>query len=88
MARAVSERATGVRSDGSRTEDIDLKAQENMLKILKQKADLLGLNAPQRVDIEQRIEIIAKEGGYDIQELREIARDVMESAGYNKTLNG
>lgn len=43
----------------------DYEAVGLVLKILKRQADLLGLDAPARVNIEQRIRLIAQEAGLD-----------------------
>lgn len=76
MIAGIHAPATGRKLDGSPTM-IDLGAIDRMLKLMKQKADLLGLSAPPAVDIRIRLQALADEGGYDIVDLEEIARDVL-----------
>lgn len=74
--RALSPHATGVNEDGS-PHPLDLFAVDRYLKVLDQKAKLLGLNAVQRVDINQRLEMIASEGQYDLEDLQELLVEVL-----------
>lgn len=75
MVRNVFPRATAGPSDRSET----YNAINSMVKLLEMKAKLLGLNAPQKVDLESRLIIIAREKKYDIEELKEIAAEVIEA---------
>jgi DNA-binding CsgD family transcriptional regulator len=54
-----------------------LEAIDRMLRLMKQKADLLGLNQPPAVDILSRLRDMAEESKYDLLELQDIARDVL-----------
>jgi DNA-binding CsgD family transcriptional regulator len=54
-----------------------LEAVDRMLKLLKQKAELLGLSEPPAVDIRIRLQALAAEGGYDIVDVEEVARGVL-----------
>lgn len=76
MIRAIHAPATGRKPDGSLGAPV-LEAIDRMLKLLDRKSKLLGLDAPQRIDISQRLEVIAHEGGYDYAELEEIAMRVL-----------
>lgn len=51
------------------------EAVDRMVKLLKQKAELMGLTNPPAVDLMIRLQAMASEGGYDITELQEIARE-------------
>jgi hypothetical protein len=53
-----------------------LDAIDRMLKLLRQKAELMGLAQPQTIDVMIRLQQIAEEGNYDMLELQEIAREV------------
>lgn len=77
MIAAITVPATGRDIDGH-AHDVAYEAIDRMLKLLDQKAKLLGLHAPQRVDLNHRIEVLAQETGYDIEELRDIAADVLK----------
>lgn len=76
MIAAIHAPATGEKLDGTRTPVI-LEAIDRMLRIMKQKADLLGISEPPAVDIRIQIQRIASEGQYDIRELEDIAKDVL-----------
>lgn len=76
MMAAIMTPSTGRKMDGTKVAP-HLESMDRMIKLMEQKAKLLGLNAPQTVDINQRIEILAIEFGYDSGELKEIAREVM-----------
>ena len=54
-----------------------LDAVDRVLKLMKQKADLMGLSQPPAVDIMIRLQGLAAESGYDILDLQDIARDVL-----------
>lgn len=77
MMAAIMTKSTGRKANGERVAP-DLQAMDRMMKLMEQKAKLLGLNAPQAVDINQRIEILALEFEYDVDELKDIARDVIQ----------
>lgn len=60
-------------------QDGDLKW---VLQSLKQECDLLGLNAPTKIDIEQRIRQMAEENGFDPDEaVKEAQRVINASRG-------
>jgi DNA-binding CsgD family transcriptional regulator len=75
MIRAVRPLAVG--GDGGRPPI--LEAVDRMLKLFKQKSDLMGLSQAPAVDIMIRLQGLAEEGGYDIIELEDIARDVLSA---------
>lgn len=54
-----------------------LEAVDRLMKLLKQKAELMGLDRPQYTDIDMKLMALAEEAGYDIEELHEVARDVL-----------
>ena len=54
------------------------EAIDRMVKLLDAKAKLLGLNAPTRIDIDSRLVVMAEHLGADINELREIADEVIQ----------
>lgn len=59
------------------------KAMDRVMGLMEMRAKLLGLNAPQKIDLEERLVIISKEKKYDLEELKEIAAEVVaaRSAG-------
>lgn len=73
MMRGIWEDAT----QHDRDRGVTFSAIDRMVKLMDMKSKLLGLNAPQRVDIEERLTIIAKENNYDVEELKEIAAEVV-----------
>lgn len=77
MIAAITLPATGVDEDGN-PRTVVLDAIDRMCRLLDQKAKLLGLFAPQRVDITHRLETLAEETGYDIEELKRIAANVLK----------
>jgi len=85
MMAAIMTPATGVTADGKKTQVV-LEAMDRMLKLMDMRAKLLGLNAPQTVDINQRIEILALQYEYDVDELKDIARDVIQQRVKTKSL--
>lgn len=78
MIAAITVPATGRDIDGNASPVI-LEAIDRMIKLLDQKAKLLGLNAPQKIDLASRIEVLAAESGYDVEELRQITVEVLQS---------
>jgi DNA-binding CsgD family transcriptional regulator len=54
-----------------------LEAVDRMMKLLKQKADLIGLGQPQYEDIRIVLQALADEQQYDMLELEDIARAVL-----------
>lgn len=78
MIAAITVPATGRDINGN-PHEVAYEAIDRMVKLLGEKAKLLGLHAPQRTDINHRIEVLAQETGYDIEELREIAQDVLRA---------
>jgi hypothetical protein len=55
-----------------------LEAVDRMLKLMKQKADLLGLNQVPMIDIRMQLRLMAEEAGYDYDDVEDIARQVIE----------
>jgi oligoendopeptidase F len=53
------------------------KAMDRAVALMDMRAKLLGLNAPQKIDLEERLVVISKEYKYDIDELKEIAAEVV-----------
>jgi DNA-binding CsgD family transcriptional regulator len=53
------------------------EAVDRMMKLLKQKADLIGLGQPQYEDIRVVLQALAEEQQYDMLELEDIARAVL-----------
>lgn len=78
MIAAITVPSTGRDIDG-KASPVILEAIDRMVKLLDRKAKLLGLDAPQKIDLNHRIEILAKETGYDVEELRDIAADVLRN---------
>jgi DNA-binding CsgD family transcriptional regulator len=76
MIRAVYAPATGMHKDGHRVAPV-LEAIDRMSKLLKQKADLLGLDQPPLVDLREMLAHVATESGYDMAELEDVARGVL-----------
>jgi hypothetical protein len=56
----------------------DANAIASCLRIMEREAKLLGLDAPQKVDITQRLRVIAEQEGLDYQELLAEAQDVIK----------
>ena len=79
MIAAIYAQATGSTIYGDRL-PVQLEAIDRMVKLLDAKAKLLGLNAPQRIDIDARLVVMAEHLGADVEELREIANDVLAGA--------
>lgn len=75
MIRAIFPRAIGEKAPLP-----DYDAIDRMMKLLQHKSKLLGLDAPEMVDIRQRIDILVEEQGYDPQEIKEIVAEVTERA--------
>ena len=75
MIAAIILPASGIDKDGNPAPVI-LEAIDRMIRLLDQKAKLLGLNAAQKVDVTHRLEAWAVESGYDFEELRDIADQV------------
>ena len=55
------------------------KAMDRVMSLMETRAKLLGLNAPQKIDLEQRLVSISVEMKYDLDELKEIASEVVAS---------
>lgn len=55
----------------------NLDAQDRILKILDRKSKLLGLDQVPTQDIRVKLQTLAQEGNYDLEELEDIARDVL-----------
>lgn len=78
MIAAITVPATGRDIDGQPAPVI-MEAIDRMVRLLDQKAKLLGLNAPQKIDLSHRIEILAEQSGYDVNELRTITAEVLQA---------
>jgi hypothetical protein len=78
MIAAIHAPATGENLLGYRV-TVVFEAIDRMLKLMKAKADLLGLSSPPAVDIRIKLQSIASESGYDIVDLEEIAREVLQA---------
>lgn len=78
MIAAITVASTGRDINGNPS-PVVLEAIDRMCRLLDQKAKLLGLNAPQKIDLSHRIEVLARESGYDVEELRQITADVLQS---------
>lgn len=76
MIAAVHAPATGTHPQHGKVPPV-LEAIDRMLRLMKQKADLLGLNQAPPVDIMVKLRELAEEGQYDLIELQDIARDVL-----------
>jgi transposase-like protein len=85
MMAAIMTPATGRRLDGKRVQP-QYEAIDRMIKLMEMKAKLLGLNAPQVVDINNRLEIMAIEFSCDLDQLKDIARDVIAQRLGTKSL--
>lgn len=88
MIAAIHPRATGQRIvDGEIVLfPAEYDAVDRMLKLFKQKADLMGLNQMPLVDIRIRLKMLAEENGYDYDIIEEISREVLPK--YNLKLPG
>lgn len=76
MIRAILPHAIGETADGVPVL-VDYDAIDRMVKLLDRKAKLEGLDQPQKVDIRVRIEQFAEEAGYDVDEIKQIAEEVI-----------
>lgn len=85
--RAIYPAATGIDDDGNPV-SVSLEAIDRMVKLMKAKTDLLGLNSPTKVDISVRLQQIASEMQYDYDDLMGIAREVLETYSALKSLKG
>jgi hypothetical protein len=77
MISAIYGAATGTWDDGTPRE-VKYEAIDRMVKLLDAKAKLLGLNAPQKIDIDTRLVIMAEQMDADLDDLREIAVEVLQ----------
>jgi hypothetical protein len=75
--RALLPYSTGVGED-STPHKLDFSAIDRLVKLMEAKAKLLGLNVPQRIDIRTRLEVIAEEGEYDLDDLLSIYQEVVK----------
>jgi Homeodomain-like domain len=57
----------------------DIPAQVQALRIFERQSRLLGLDAPARVDIEQRVRIMAEQLGMDADELVDEATQILRA---------
>lgn len=78
MIAAVHAPATGTLPNGQKAPPV-LEAIDRMAKLLKQKADLMGLSNPQVEDIYSMLYRIAEESKYDLDEVEQIAREVLQN---------
>jgi hypothetical protein len=77
MIAAIYDDATGTTKFGD-SRPVKYEAIDRMVRLLDAKAKLLGLNAPQKIDIDTRLVVMADQMGADLDELREIAVEVLE----------
>jgi hypothetical protein len=77
MIAAIYDDATGTTKFGD-SRPVKYEAIDRMVRLLDAKAKLLGLNAPQKIDIDTRLIVMADQMGADLDELREIAVEVLE----------
>jgi hypothetical protein len=75
--RALLPYSTGIGED-STPHKLDFSAIDRLVKLMDAKAKLLGLNVPQRIDIRTRLEVIAEEGEYDLDDLLSIYQEVVK----------
>ena len=78
MIAAIHAPATG-RTLGNERIPVVYDAIDRMMKLMKQKADLLGISDPPPLDIRLKLQQLAEEGSYDIVDLEDIARDVLQA---------
>lgn len=78
MIQAIHPLSTGRDLSGA-SRPIVLEAVDRMLKLMKQKADLLGISNPPAVDLRIRLQALAADGGYDIVDLEDLAREVISA---------
>jgi DNA-binding CsgD family transcriptional regulator len=76
MIAALYAPATGDHPEKGRIAPV-FEAVDRMMKLLKQKADLIGLGQPQYEDIRIVLQALADEQQYDMLELEDIARAVL-----------
>lgn len=78
MIQAIHPMSTGRLLNDERT-PIVLEAIDRMLRLMDRKAKLMGIDHPPAVDIRIRLQQLASEGGYDIVDLEDMARDVLQA---------
>lgn len=78
MIAAIHAPATGYDLKGQRV-SVVFEAIDKMLKLMRQKAELMGINQPPPMDIRFKLQQLAEEGQYDIVDLEDIARDVLQA---------
>jgi len=76
MIRAIRPNTVGYTADGD-TAPVILDAIDRMIRLMSQKAKLLGLEQLPATDIMARLQQLAFDGGYDMVEIEDIARDVL-----------
>lgn len=84
--RAVMPYSTGV-DEHNAPHKLDFNAVDRFIRLLEARAKLLGLNTPQQIDIKARLEVIARDGTYELEELLAIYQEVMQELG-PKALSG
>lgn len=78
MIQAIHPMSTGRLLNDERT-PVVLEAIDRMLRLMDRKANLMGIAHPPAVDIRIRLQQLAAEGGYDIVDLEDMARDVLQA---------
>lgn len=78
MIQAIHPMSTGRLLNDERT-PVVLEAIDRMLRLMDRKANLMGIAHPPAVDIRIRLQQLASEGGYDIVDLEDMARDVLQA---------
>lgn len=78
MMRALIPSSTGEQTDGAPVV-VNLDSIDRMVKLMKAKADLLGLNAATKVDMTVTLKEFAETEGYDYNEVEEVAAEVIAS---------
>ena len=78
MIAAIHPMSTGRTLTQQRT-PVLFEAIDRTIKLLAKKAELMGISHPPAIDIRIRLQALADEGGYDIQDLEEVARDVLQA---------
>lgn len=79
MIAAIHAPSTGLDIETGSYRSVDYRAIDRMLKLFEKKADLLGLTTPPAIDIRLKLQSLAAEGGYDIVDLEEVAREVLQN---------
>lgn len=87
MIRAITPDATGRDMRGNPTgEDVKYEAVDRLIKLLASKSKLMGLDAPKKIDLDIRLQQLAVSGGYDYDELKELATQVLSEYERSRAL--